>query len=209
MIQFSDCKRVNVLTWTSVSAYSLFGDTLMWPCWLHFSVPSISYIKSRTCYQYAAAHLLILGSEVSWAVCDLCASVLNDLSADWDVGHSILPAVGVRRLEEWKDTGGWWRNRGKNQFIRSNIIHCSNHRASRTLTQHSSPCSLMMVMLTKRFPISAIPKGTSTASTSSCFLSSSSSLTKSGTWTSTDSTPSWNSMAPAASAEEEQIYGRQ
>lgn len=76
------------------------------------------------------------------------------------------------------------------------------HSGSMIKIRNFSPCSLMMVMLTKRFPISAMPRGTSTASTCSFFLSSSSSFTKSGTCTSTDSTPSWNSTAPAASAEE-------
>lgn len=61
------------------------------------------------------------------------------------------------------------------------------------------PCSLMMVMFTRRRPRVAVPTGTSIASTSSCFSSSSSGRMKSGTRTSTSSTPSWNSTMPRAS----------
>ena len=64
------------------------------------------------------------------------------------------------------------------------------------------PCSLMMVMLTRRRPRVAVPTGTSMASTSSCFSSSSSGRINRGTRTSTSSTPSWNSTMPRASGGE-------
>lgn len=54
-----------------------------------------------------SAHLFVLGSEVSSAVHDLCASILNDLPADWDVGHTILPAVGICWLKKREDAACW------------------------------------------------------------------------------------------------------
>lgn len=56
-----------------------------------------------------SAYLFVLGSEVSCAVHDLRASILDDLSADWDVGHTILPAVGICRLKEREDAARWER----------------------------------------------------------------------------------------------------
>lgn len=77
-----------------------------------------------------SAHLLIFGREVPCAVGDLCASIFYDLSADWDVGHPVHPAVGVGWLEERKDTGGW--GRGSGESIRAmKIIHFPDcHRNS-------------------------------------------------------------------------------
>lgn len=58
------------------------------------------------CIMVLTPHLFVLGCEVPCAVRDLRASVLNDLSADWNVGHSILSAVRVGRLQEREHTGG-------------------------------------------------------------------------------------------------------
>lgn len=56
-----------------------------------------------------SAHLFIFGSEISSAVHDLGASILNDLPTDWDVGHTILPAVGVSWLKKREDAACWGR----------------------------------------------------------------------------------------------------
>lgn len=72
------------------------------------------------------AHLLILGCEVPCAVGDLCASIFNDLSANRDVCHSVTPAVGVGRLEEREDIGGW--GRGSRESIR--VIHSEDDTLS-------------------------------------------------------------------------------
>lgn len=58
-----------------------------------------------------SAHLLVLCSQIPCAIGDLGASVLNDFPADWNIGYSVLPAVGVGWLEEGEHTGGC-RERG-------------------------------------------------------------------------------------------------
>ena len=68
---------------------------------LSFSVCVCVCVCARVC------NLLVLGGEVSGAVGDLCVSVLYDLSANGDVSHSVLSAVGVGRLEERHNTLGW------------------------------------------------------------------------------------------------------
>jgi len=72
-------------------------------------------------------HLLVLGSEVPCAVGDLCASVLDDLSADWNIGHAILSAVGVGRLEEGEDTGGCGEEE-ENQLVWVGVTQKRFHR---------------------------------------------------------------------------------
>lgn len=56
---------------------------------------------------YKCTYHLIRGREVPRAVGHLAASIFNDLSADWDVDHPILPAVGVGWLIEREDAAGW------------------------------------------------------------------------------------------------------
>lgn len=151
----------------------------------------------KSCFaKLNAFYLFVFGGEVSGAVWDLCSSILNDLTVDGNVCHTILPTEGVWWLQEGKDAASCddqinTQTKIKDLNVSMNICF---HRKNNIL-----PCSFITVMLTWSLPILAIPTGTSTACTSSSFFSSSSSLMKSGIRTSTDSTPSWNSTAPAAS----------